>query len=178
MVSENSASSSNLRRLSQSALLTRRSESSLTAPAKSHKKSISFDSAFSNNHNHNSNQPMEDQRSSAAESRQDELSEASRRLHRPMNPIATQLHTAAVELPTTEIANDLTAIFLAHSYSQNAEIESQRSPPGQDSRETNVAGSPNLPAITFSNMLDRQVPTRRKVVICGDVFCGKSSLVS
>jgi hypothetical protein len=173
------ASSSNLRQPQKprlSVVMTRNSESNLMAPVKTHKKSVSLDPIFSNHETQNPNQgyqAIEAHHNSAAISQQDELSQYSRQLHRPMNPIAHRWQISGEESPTTDIAKNMMA-----SFPVNRDIETRRSPPGQDCRGAIVAGSPNVPAITFSEMLDKQVSTRRKIVICGDAFCGKSSLVS
>jgi hypothetical protein len=176
---------SHLDRLGPTTLRSHRSESSLAAQAKSHKKSHSFDSGFFDNHNLN---PLaEERRPSTAENGQDELSETGRQLEnsRPRNPIAARWDAdsyMAVELPTVEpcIANDLTTNLSMPFPSQNEETATTGR---RSSLEYELPGaSPNSsstrPAVTFSEMLNNQAAVRRKVVISGDVFCGKSALVS
>jgi hypothetical protein len=172
-------------RLGQTTLTSHRSESSLTAQAKSHKKSHSFDSGFFDNHN--LNPLIEARRPSTAKSRQDELSETGRQLenNRPRNPIATRWDAdsyIAVELPTGEpcVANDLMTNLSILLPFQNEETATagQRSLSEYELQGANLDSSSTRPAVTFSEMLNNQAAVRRKVVISGDVFCGKSALVS
>jgi len=189
---------SHLGRLDPTALKSHRSESSLTAQAKSHKKSHSFDSGFFDNHN--LNPLIEMRRPNTAKSGQDELSETGRQLEdsRPRNPIARQLEESrprnpiaarwdadsymAVELPTDEprVANDLTTNLTMLFPFQNEETATtdRRSSLEHELPGASPNGSSTRPPVTFSEMLNNQAAVRRKVVISGDVFCGKSALVS
>jgi hypothetical protein len=176
---------SHLNRLGPTTLTSHRSESSLAAQAKSHNKSRSFDLGFYDNHN--LNPTIEERRPSTAKTQQDEPSEHARRLemNRPRNPIAAPWNAdsyIAVELPADApcIANDLMTNHSIPFSSQNEETEraGQRSLSEHELQGASPDSSSTRPAVTFSEMLNNQVTIRRKVVISGDVFCGKSSLVS
>jgi hypothetical protein len=176
---------SHLDRLGPITLTSHRSESSLRAQAKSLKKSHSFDSGFFDNHN--LNPLIEERRPSTAKSGQDELSETGRQLEnsRPRNPIAAHWDAdsyIAVELAADGlcVANDLTTTLSMPFPFQNEETATTGR---RSSLEHELPGaSPNVsssrPTITFSETPNNQAAVRRKVVISGDVFCGKSALVS
>jgi hypothetical protein len=174
-----------LSRLSPTTLATRRSESNLTAQAKSHKKSRSFDSRFSDNRN--LNPTVEERRPTTAISQQDEVTNnVSRRdIFRPRNPIAARWDAESytvVELPADGpcILNDLTTNLPITLSSHNEETGTvgELSLPEHKFLGASPGSSSTRPAVPLSEMLNNQAAIRRKVVISGDPLCGKSSLVS
>jgi hypothetical protein len=165
-------------------LTTRRSESNLTAQAKSHKKGCSLDLGFSDNRN--LNPTMEERRPATAKSQQDEVPDNVRGLDivRPRNPIAAPWDAesyTAVELPADgpRISNDLTAnppITLS-SHNEETGTAGELRSPERKLQGASPGGSSTRPAVILSKMLNNQAAIRRKVVISGDPLCGKSSLV-
>lgn len=139
------------------ALTTRRSEPSLTEQARSHKKSFSL---------------------------QDEISVASQQIRktRPSNPIATHFDVdtySPVELPTDKpfVANDLSTDLVTLFPFQSEETKPNR-PNHHELHPISTGDLSTIPATTFSEILTDRHAIRRKVVIAGDPFCGKSSLCS
>lgn len=147
--------------------------------AKSHNKSHSFDSSFTHNHSF---------ALGTAESWQNELSEITRQMgnDRPKNPITARWDPDSYFRGVkpdprgdgSYIANDPQAAFsLPHSSRpKGTGTAGQQSLSGHESSGANPRVT--RPAITFSEILDTSPAIRRKILICGDVFCGKTSLVS
>jgi hypothetical protein len=169
---QSSALSAHMHRPSLSSLTGDGPESSLTTGTKSHKQSVSFDSAFSNNHG--LSPPLQ----TSGEGQHDkllDLAEASRQLQyrRPKNPLGASL---GFQFPPGNVANDLTAHLSPTRHEEQVTIPRQITLEQEASRPSPT--SPSVPSITFSDVLDGHAAIRRKVVISGDVYCGKSSLVS
>jgi len=136
-------------------LTTYRSEPSMTEQARSHKKNFSL---------------------------QDELSEANKR-SRPRNPIATHFDVNSnlpVELPAHQpfVANDLSMDLATLFSSKSEETRPSNTPSFHNSQNASTGDLSTTPAVKFSDMLTDRDAIRRKLVIAGDPFCGKSSLCS
>jgi hypothetical protein len=171
-------------RLSPTTLATCRSESNLTAQAKSHK-SRSSDAGLSDNRN--LNQTVEERRPTIAISHQAELTynARSRDIFRPRNPIAARWDAesyTAVELPADGpcISNDLTTNppTTLSSHNEETGTVAELSLSEDKFLGASPGGSSTRPAAPLSETLNNQAAIRRKVVISGDPLCGKSSLVS
>lgn len=139
-------------------LTIRRSEPNMTERAKSHKTSFSLDGELSD-----ANQPT--------------------KKFRPRNPIATHFDfnsSLPAELPADQpfAANDLSVDLATLFPSKSEESRSSDRPSLRNLQGTSTGKQSNATAVTFSDILTDRDAIRRKIVIAGDPFCGKSSLCS
>jgi hypothetical protein len=130
-------------------LATRRSEPSMTEQARSHKKSFSL---------------------------QDENL-------RPRSPPAAHFDVDSylpVELPGDEpfVANDLSTGLATQFPSNSEEAGPSYRPNLHESQGASTRGLSTTSAVTPSEILTDRDAIRRKLVLAGDPFCGKSSLCS
>jgi hypothetical protein len=114
-----------------------------------------------------------------------EISEANHptKKFRPRNPIATHFDFNSflpVKLPADQpfVANDLSVDLATLLPSKIEESRPSNRSDLRDSQGTSMGKLSNTPAVTFSDILTDRDTIRRKLVIAGDPFCGKSSLCS
>jgi hypothetical protein len=147
--SKRTSAGSYLDRPGPTGLTTRRSEPSMAELARSHKKSFSL---------------------------QDENL-------RPRNTLAAHFDVDSylpVELPGNEpfVANDLSTDLATQFASKSEEGGPSYRSNLHESQGASTRGLSTTPAVTFSEILTDRDAIRRKLVMAGDPFCGKSSLCS
>jgi hypothetical protein len=77
------------------------------------------------------------------------------------------------------VANDLTAnLSIPPFQSPEPGPSNQRNLPVDILRRASQEEAPARPAVTFSEIERNRASVRRKVVMTGDAFCGKSALLS
>lgn len=167
-------------------LTSHRSESNLLDQANAHKKSQSFDSRFLYHG------PLYDSNVlSTAKGKQNEVVSPIQSArpgnpiaNRPRNPVAAPWSadfSFPAELPASKhlVANDLTANLSIPPF-QNPEpgLANQRNLSVNILRRASQEDASARPAVTFSEIESNRTSVRRKVVMTGDAFCGKSALLS
>lgn len=178
---------SHLNRPGPTTLTTHRSQPGLAEQARSYTKSVSISSGSASDPStdHHANLSNGERRPKTAQSLQDELLEASHRIKKNWLRNSVDAHfgldsSSPVELPTDRsiIANDLSTNLSTLPPFQNEETGPSNQANLYELQGASTNDLSTRLAVTFSKILAHRDAIRRKLVISGDAFCGKSSLLS